>query len=363
MDRVRRELYMPVFFAFLAGAVCEQHDAGAMTGRESEAGGEIACSTPVPPVRGQAEGNAAPRGEKDDAAPRGKPIDYLRDPPLRLPDFDPAEGQESLDGILAAVGENVSSLFANLFNISAVETVQQQKLDDGEAAGDGRKFECLYLCIGALGRNDASFEEYRTDKRGHETVQPGLDGGYMLTSGFVSAPLVFHPVHRSGSAFRLLGRQKFMGRDAIVLAFAQIPARSRLSGSFQTGRNIEAIFKQGMVWVDARDYQILRLVSDLLTPLPRVRLERVETRIDFEEVPFEQKATSFRLPVRVVVTVNWNGKVFRNTHAYSDFLRFSVETRQKVRGPSGSVQTEGATGSVREKGGADSSPQSTSPRQ
>jgi hypothetical protein len=60
----------------------------------------------------------------------------------------------------------------------------------------------------------------------------------------------------------------------------------------------------------------------------------VETQIEFAEVQFDLKAHAFWLPVQVVVTVHWNGKVFRNTHAYSDFQRFNVETMEKVSKPS-----------------------------
>jgi len=265
---------------------------------------------------------------------RETPVDYLHNPPQDLPDFRAAGDQAPMAGVLAAVGENVSRLFANLFNISAVERIQQQKLDREGEADQGQKFEYLYLCFGAVDKTDPSFDEYRTDVKGHEVPLAGLNSGYMLTSGFVSAPLIFHPDHKAGSSFRLLGYQKLGGRDTIVIAFAQIPARSRISGSFQTGRNIEVTFKQGMVWIDAENYQIIRLVSDLLTPLHGVRLEKVETQIEFAEVQFDLKAHAFWLPVQVVVTVHWNGKVFRNTHAYSDFQRFNVETMEKVSKPS-----------------------------
>ena len=95
----------------------------------------------------------------------------------------------------------------------------------------------------------------------------------MLTSGFVSAPLVFHPAYQSGSSFRLLGRQKVKGRNTFVIAYAQDPAKSRLSGNFQR-TDISTTYTQGLAWIDAENYQIIRLTSDLLRPLPLVRLEK-----------------------------------------------------------------------------------------
>jgi hypothetical protein len=56
------------------------------------------------------------------------PIDYLHRPPQNLPDFEAISDQSQLKDILAAVGKNVSDLFAGLPNICSVEKVQQEKL-------------------------------------------------------------------------------------------------------------------------------------------------------------------------------------------------------------------------------------------
>jgi hypothetical protein len=37
--------------------------------------------------------------------------------------------------------------------------------------------------------------------------------------------------------------------------------------------------------------------------------------------------------VQVVVTVNWNEKLLRNTHSYSDFKQFDVKTSQRIEKP------------------------------
>ncbi len=279
-------------------------------------------------------------GQSDIPTQHGTVIDYLHNPPQDLPGFEPARDQTKLEGILAAVGDNVSALFANLLNISAVEKVQLEKLGKKGEAEPGKRFEYLYLCAGAVDQSDPSFDEYRSDAEGHEISQLGLDKGYMLTSGFVSAPLLFHPLHQQGSSFSLLGYQKLKERNAIVMAYAQIPDRSRLPGYFRTGRNVQRTFKQGMVWIDAENCQIVRLVSDLLTPLPQIKLDKLQTQIDFDRVQFSRNAQTFWLPVQVIVTVHWDGKVLRNTHTYSDFKLFNVEATLKIAKPSVSGQTE-----------------------
>jgi hypothetical protein len=297
------------------------------------------------------------------AAPGEGLIDYVHNPPQDLPDFEPAGDQAGMGDVLAAAGNNVAKLFANLLNISAVETVHLEKLDSEGEPESVRDFEYLYLCMGTVDKKDPSFDEYRSDTKGHEISQLGLDKGFMLTSGFVSAPLILHPAHQNGSSFRLLGYQKRNGRDTIVMAYAQIPARSRIFGSFRNGRRIGKTFKQGMVWIDRKNYQILRLVSDLLTPLPQVKLEKLQTQIDFDEIQLDPKTPAFWLPVKVIVTVHWNGKALRNTHLYSDFRLFNVESSQKIAKPFEAAKSAGEKKDTytSEKGSRNSSGGSVSP--
>jgi hypothetical protein len=55
--------------------------------------------------------------------------------------------------------------------------------------------------------------------------------------------------------------------------------------------------------------------------------------IDFKEVHFKHYPDTLWLPEQVMVTINWNGKVLRNTHAYSDFKVFNVGASEKIGKP------------------------------
>lgn len=260
-------------------------------------------------------------------------IDYIHQAPKNLPGFEPSDDQAPLSQILTAGGKNVSRLFADLLNISAVENVLLQKLNHEGEVRSSLRFKCLYLGIATTEKWGPSFIEYRSDAKGREISPPGSKEGYMLTSGFISAPLIFHPAHQKGSSFRLLGRQKLGSRDTLVVGYTQIPAQSRLFGTYRLRQNTGTIFKQGMAWIDAETNQIVRIVSDLLEPLPLIRLEKQRTEIEFDEVRLNRSAQKFWLPKQAIVTLQWEGKVLRNTHLYSEFELFSVETMQKIAKP------------------------------
>ena len=168
---------------------------------------------------------------------------------------------------------------------------------------------------------------------GKRTLPQGTQDGYMLTSGFAAASLLFHPTYQSQAAFRYLGRQKVNGRDTYVIAFAQQPGKSRLYGRFRFGEMSMTTYSQGLAWVDSESYEIIRLHSDLLMPLLEVKLERETTEIAFGEVHFKSIGKEFSLPREVTVTVDWNGKHLRNEHRYSDFKLFKVEAIDKPGTP------------------------------
>jgi hypothetical protein len=138
-------------------------------------------------------------------------------------------------------------------------------------------------------------------------------------------------MYQSQSTFRYLGRQKINGRETYVIAFAQQPTKARLNGTFESSEQRATIFSQGLAWIDSQTYQITRLRTDLLKPLPEVNLQRETTEIVFGEVQFKGLTSGFWVPQQVTVSVDWNGRQFRNEHRYSEFKRFNVEATEKIR--------------------------------
>jgi tetratricopeptide (TPR) repeat protein len=259
-------------------------------------------------------------------------IDVLHDSPqqLHLKGLEPAKSQDDLKEILAAAGKNVATLYNDLQNSTSLEKVRQQKLRHNGKVADEAVEKFRYLCLMPEDPQVPGFKEYRKSIHPAWGRKKALKGGYMLTSGFVSSALVFYPNYQSGAEFRYLGRQKIDGQETYVVAFAQIPMKAPLVGNFTVGKHSDPTFQQGLAWIDTQNYQIVRLLTELLKPLPEVRLNKETTRIDYQEVHFKQLARSLWLPKDVTVTVDWHGKTLRNDHQYSDFKLFNVGAAEKI---------------------------------
>jgi tetratricopeptide (TPR) repeat protein len=268
------------------------------------------------------------------AKPKGnQALDYLHHCPRDLVGLEPATDQAQLDSILSAVGKTVAESFTNFPNTSSLEQVHEEKSQRKQKSALTLEQKFRYLCFTPAQTWGPGFNEYRTDLSGRQSWLHGLDSGFMLTSGFASASLVFHPKYQSQAEFRYIGRQKVNGRDAYVVAFAQQPEKAQFAGVFRSGETTKTTFSQGLAWIDSETYQITRLRTDLLQPLQEISLERETTEIAYGEVHFKGMAEGFWVPQQVTVTVDWNGRHLRNEHRYSEFKLFQVEATEKLGTP------------------------------
>jgi hypothetical protein len=273
-------------------------------------------------------------GEREELASTGgtfsmdRSVNELIQSVPELKGLEPAADQSPLASILDEAGKRVADSFRDFPNTVSVEQIHQEKLQrKGKIAGSQDQ-QFRYLWLMEPNPSGPGITEYRTDKTGGTAMLKGLDDGYMLTSGFTSAALYFHPFYRGDAQFRYLGREKAGGRECYVVAFAQYPGKARVAGAFRVNGAPKSMYFQGVAWIDARDYKIVRLRQDLLAPLPEVRLERQMTEIEYGSVRFKKSPEEFWLPQRVFVAVDWNGKRLRNEHRYSDFELFSVNASE-----------------------------------
>jgi hypothetical protein len=267
-------------------------------------------------------------------------VDFIQNPPVDLiRGLEPAKDQEQLSSILDGAGTKILELSKNFPNTSSLEVIHQEKLDHKGGVHEKQDQKFRYLCLVEHDDWGPGLREYRADSAGEETPPKGLSEGFMLTRGFVSAEFIFHPAYHSESTFRYLGRQNVNGRNTFVVAFAQIPSKAHFTGDFRKGETSVTTLFQGLAWIDAANYQIVRLHTDLLAPLPEVRLEKVTMNIDFGEVKFNSLKEAIWLPEEVTVTLGWNGKQLRNKHQYSDFKIFNVDASEKIGKPKESVES------------------------
>ncbi|MGA2982600.1 MAG: hypothetical protein ABSG32_02230 [Terriglobia bacterium] len=246
-----------------------------------------------------------------------------------LEGLEPAADQGQLAAILEKTGATVEAFFRDFQNATSHELIEESKLaKDGKVKKSlEQKFQ--YLLLTTPYQGGLSLEEYRTDSSGQRIRPTGSEDGFMLSAGFASASLLFHPAYQSGAKFRHLGRAHGNGTNYDVVAFAQVPAKAMMCERFSTPDARVLVLHQGLAWIDPHDSRIVRLRTDLLVPMPNVRLQRETTEISYALVRFKDVPTPLSLPAQVTVTVQWKGATFQNQHQYSDFKLFNTAVKEK----------------------------------
>lgn len=259
----------------------------------------------------------------------GQPLEELIKAMPELRGLEPAQSQENLPLILTKVGENVAAFFRSFPNTISLEEILMESLRrDGTVQGSATE-KSDYLMLARPEKWGLGLTEYRTSHDGKAAKPPSLQGGSMRTAGFASTSLFFHPIYQPGASFRYLGRQVKDGQETLVITFAQQPEKAQMIGRFDVGGVSAPVLLQGIAWVDPTSFQVIRMRTELLKPLPKVRLVRQTTEVHYGEVRFKEIPSALWLPREVTVTVQWKGRVFRNSHRYSDFKLFNVETQEK----------------------------------
>jgi hypothetical protein len=151
----------------------------------------------------------------------------------------------------------------------------------------------------------------------------------MITSGFASTWLFFSPDERQDSHFRYFGIQTNRNRECYVVGFAQDPERAQNVGEFQIGEKSVTVLVQGLAWIDSQTFRILRVMTWLLAPRQDIDLSSQISTVDFYAVQPSGSERVLWLPRDVNVWVLYHGTAVRNTHQYSNFKLFRVESTIK----------------------------------
>jgi hypothetical protein len=268
-----------------------------------------------------------------------QPIAELQKAVPNLADLDSTSSppSEGLAGILKKVGANIEKFFRDFASTSALEVIRQARLDSKGRSHSVRMAEMYYVFLQKKSKGQPMLEEYRGTGDGRLLNIGGLDDGFMVTSGFASSLIVFHPFIQPGVDYRFLGRQNLSGRPVYVLGFAQRPQDSHAIGVFRSTHRKGSIpvHVQGLAWISADQFQVLRLRTDLLQPMKEAGLVRETSEIDYRPYHFVTSPKTFTLPSRVTVSIEWGRKRLRNEHIFSRFWLFQVDVESEEVGGGG----------------------------
>jgi hypothetical protein len=252
--------------------------------------------------------------------------------------LEPAASQWRLTEILERVGARVEAFRTNFVNTTSTETIEETRTKpDGTLEKHVHRQQFRYLMLASRYHED-NLTEYRTDFAGHEQAPRDPKPGFVRTLGFASMPLLLSPEHQPAYDFKYLGSQVIDGRKTEVIGFAGHPAPEAVSGRYLLFGKPIPLIVQGVAWVDADCFEVLRMHTDLLAPLTFAGLPRLTTEAVFRQTSFRKSSSPIWLPQVVDVTAEFYGRTYRNRHMYSDYQLFSVVSGETQQNPKSSTE-------------------------
>jgi len=235
----------------------------------------------------------------------------------------------SLPQVVQGVSQRVEELVANLQSFSAREVIQHQEVSREGKSGPAKKRSFDYfVSIRELRPGALSVEEYRDGSMSLQSFPTSL-----ATAGLSAFALIFHPDYVGDFAINCEGLGQWHGQPAWQLHFQQRADKPVRFRQYEVNKNRYAVKLKGRAWVAADTYEVLRIETDLMEPIPAIALQSEHLAIDYQPVKFEKRDVQLWLPQGAEMYLDIRGHRYHHEHTFSHYVLFWVDVKQKIGNP------------------------------
>ena len=235
--------------------------------------------------------------------------------------------------VLQAASTEVQRMASGIGQVGANEQIMREELD---GLGHGRNAMHLkgdyYAEIRPLPTGDLSVGEYRS-----RDLPEAEKGSAPVAHGLVAMALVFHPQFLNDFSFRCEGLTEWKGHNTWSIYFTErLDRPARLHVFAENGQFFPAYLK-GRAMVDRDTSEVLHLETDLVEPIPAIRLDEEHLVVDYGPVNFRMTNQRFWLPGDADLYLHIDGRLYHVRHTLRDYITFKVDTREQLGAPKNAV--------------------------
>jgi hypothetical protein len=239
----------------------------------------------------------------------------------------------------------VTEYLATLADLHCTESVTQEKIaSNGHVeASEHAKYDYLIMMDG--NGDDFQLNESRIESSAsHPKPLPML-----VTNGFSTLLLVFHPYYRDSFRFDVGAEEIVNGRPAIPVHFSHIEGRRTPAALALRGREFPLELK-GTAWLDKESGDVMKVDAGLLHDMSDVGLRSLDVHVEYQPSIIGQNPASIPLPALAVVDVTTPRQHWRNTHVFDHYKSFSTDASQdpniRVRADNSSIGNDNSAAVV-----------------
>jgi hypothetical protein len=234
---------------------------------------------------------------------------------------------ERLNDLLTRTA-NQTSLFLDQFSdVKCTEQVRQEKLgkDDKVELKEDSTYDYLVILTNAGG--ELNLSESRIPM--HAAKRDRKNTSMLLSNGFATLFLVFHPYYAEAFKFTLVGEEVVGGRTLQKVSFEHVPGMKSPAALALRGREYP-LELTGTAWIDPQTGSITKIQAGIADSLQDVGLKALNSEIDFAPVPFSDSKVVYWFPTSARVEVETPRQHWRNLHQFTAYKKFTVSTEEQV---------------------------------
>jgi hypothetical protein len=230
--------------------------------------------------------------------------------------------------VLEQAGERVEELVNDVGRFAAIEDLLHERLDSlgNPVTRETRKFDyAAYISHPKAGI--LLVDEFRTERYGAES-QPDQ----IATSGFPALAMIFHPSMQADYEIRCEGLGQWHGQATWLMHFRAQEDRPSHIQDYVVGKDVYPIRMKGRAWITADKFQIVRIESELISPLKGIGFMAEHQIAEYGPVMFDKKKKKVELwlPKTAEVYLDFHRHRYYRRHSFDKYMLFSVDSTEKV---------------------------------
>ena len=238
---------------------------------------------------------------------------------------------DKLDEVLARSSQQVSAFVDQFSEVKCTEHVTQEKLGKEEKVE--RKAESTYDYLVILTNNggELSLDESRLAVQQAVAAKKNQNAPLLISNGFATLFLIFHPYYAQSFRFTSLGNDWLNGNRVVKIHFEHIPNTKSVAALAVRGREY-ALDLSGTAWIDQATGSIAKIVAGVDSGVEDIGMKSLRSEVVYSPAVFGKEQSGYWFPKQATVEVETMRQHWRNTHVFSDYKKFSVNTEEQVAG-------------------------------
>jgi tetratricopeptide (TPR) repeat protein len=226
-------------------------------------------------------------------------------------------------------GNRVKELVTDVSRIAAIERLLHEQVD--EIGNPITKETRDYNYVASVTEDKPGFLEVDEYRSAHLGLSDYPD--HIASSGFAALALVFHPDMRDNFDMTCEGQGDWHGQSVWLVHFRQRDDRPARIHDYKVGGQIYAVKLKGRAWITTDKFQIVRIESELVSPMKPIQLLSEHQIVEYGPVPFQKKNMELWLPKTAEIYFDFRHHRYYRRHSFDHYMLFAVDADEKRKEP------------------------------